>query len=99
MEAHNRIELTGTLIAIEAVRYTPAGIPIVELKLSHQSAQTEAGRKRDVVVEVMALAAGEAAGKLAKSPLGAQLRLTGFLAHKGKSRVQLVLHINDFEFI
>ena len=99
MEAHNRIELTGTLIAIEAVRYTPAGIPIVELKLSHQSAQTEAGRKRDVVVEVMALAAGEAAGKLAKSPLGARLRLTGFLAHKGKSRVQLLLHINDFEFI
>ena len=99
MEAQNRIELTGTVTAIDAVRYTPAGIPIVELKLSHQSAQTEAGRKRDVIIEVMALAAGEAANKLAKSPLGAQLRLTGFLAHKGKSRVQLLLHINDFEFI
>ena len=99
MEAQNRIELTGTVTAIDAVRYTPAGIPIVELKLSHQSAQTEAGRKRDVIIEVMVVAAGEAANKLAKSPLGAQLRLKGFLAHKGKSRVQLVLHINDFEFI
>ena len=99
MEAQNRIRITGTVTAIDAVRYTPAGIPIVELKLSHESTQTEAGRPRQVEVEVMALAAGESASKLARSPLGARLAVTGFLAHKGRSRVQLILHINDFEFI
>ena len=99
MESHNRIELTGTVTAIEAVRYTPAGIPIVELKLSHESTQAEAGRNRQVALEVMALAAGEAAQKLAKCPLGAQIKAQGFLAHKGKSRVQLVMHINAFEYI
>ncbi len=99
MEEQNRVELTGTLTAIDAVRYTPAGIPIIEFKLAHESSQIEARRSRQVSIEVMAMAAGEAAGKLAKSPLGARVRLTGFLAHRGKSRVQLVLHINDFEFI
>jgi primosomal replication protein N len=52
-----------------------------------------------VALEVMALAAGEAAQKLAKCPLGAQVKAQGFLAHKGKSRVQLVMHINAFEYI
>ena len=99
MEAQNRTHLTGTLTAIDAVRYTPAGIPIVEIKVAHESTQSEAGRNRQVVIEVMALAAGEVARKLAASPLGARVRLDGFLAHKGKSRVQLVLHINEFEFI
>jgi primosomal replication protein N len=99
LEAQNRTELTGTVTAIDAVRYTPAGIPIVELKITHQSSQLEAGRNRQVAVEMMALAAGDLARRVAQSPLGAQVRLSGFLAHKGKSRVQVVLHINDFEFI
>ena len=99
MEAQNRIRITGTVTAIDAVRYTPAGIPIVELKLSHESNQTEAGRARQVAIEVMVLAAGEAAAKLARSPLGARIAVTGFLAHKGRSRTQLILHINEFEFI
>ena len=99
MEEQNRIELTGTVSAIDALRYTPAGIPIIEFKLAHESTQIEARRNRQVTIEVMAMAAGDAANKLAKSPLGVRVRLTGFLAHRGKSRVQLVLHINDFEFI
>ena len=99
MEAQNRIHITGTITAVDAVRYTPAGIPIVELKLSCESTQTEAGRSRQVAVDVMALAAGEAATKLARSPLGARILVTGFLAHKGRSRTQMILHINEFEFI
>ena len=99
MEAQNRTEITGSVIAIEAMRYTPAGIPIVELTLSHSSRQAEAGRERAVELEMRALAAGEAAQRLARTPLGAGVRLTGFLAHRGKGRVQLELHIHDFEYI
>ena len=99
MEAQNRTELTGTVTAIDAVRYTPAGIPIVELKITHESGQTEAGRNRQVSIEMTALAAGDLARRVAQCPLGAQVRLSGFLAHRGKGRVQVVLHINDFEFI
>ena len=99
MESRNRFELSGTLIAIDAVRYTPAGIPLVELKISHESSQIEAGRTRSVICELAAVAAGEGARKLAVSPLGARIQARGFLAHPGKSKVRLVLHINEFEFI
>ncbi|MBL8382310.1 MAG: primosomal replication protein N [Burkholderiales bacterium] len=93
------VELTGAAIAIDAVRYTPAGIPIVELVLSHESTQTEAGRSRKVALDVPALAAGEQALRLATCPLGAALKVSGFLARRGKSQTRLVVHINAFEYI
>ena len=85
--------------AKDALRYTPAGIPIVELKLDHESPQAEAGKTRSVSCEVMAVAAGQIAQRMVQAPLGARIKVTGFLAHRGKSKVQLVLHINEFEFI
>jgi len=99
LEPQNRVELTGVVSALDALRYTPAGIPIVELSLTHESPQVEAGKPRDLICEVMAMAAGQVALRLVQAQLGARIKVTGFLAHKGKSKVQLVLHINEFEFI
>ena len=95
----NRVEIEGSLAALDSVRYTPAGIPIVELKITHASEQLEAGKPRQVELEVWAVAAGELTGRLSKTPLGAKIRATGFLAHKGKAKIQLVLHITEFEYI
>lgn len=95
----NRIVIDGEVIARDALRYTPAGIPIVELTLSHRSAQDEAGRARRVECEVRAVAAGKTAHKAANAAPGAQVRATGFVAHPGKSRSRLVVHINELEFI
>ena len=95
----NRVELTGVVSALETLRYTPAGIPIVEVKLDHESPQEEAGKARTVKCEVSAVAAGQVAQRLVQANLGARIKVTGFLAHRGKSKVQLVLHINEFEFI
>lgn len=99
MEPRNRVELTGVISALDALRYTPAGIPIAELSLTHESTQEEAGKSRTVTCEVMAVAAGEVARRMVQAGLGARIKAQGFLAHKGKSKVQLVLHINEFEFI
>jgi primosomal replication protein N len=99
LEPQNRVELTGVVSALEALRYTPAGIPMVELSLTHESPQTEAGLARTVTCEVMAVAAGQVAQRMVQAQLGARIKVQGFLAHRGKSRVQLVLHINEFEFI
>ncbi len=99
MEAQNRVELTGVISALDVLRYTPAGIPIVELSLTHESQQIEAGKTRSLICEVLAVAAGPVAQRLIKAQLGARIKVTGFLANKGKSKVQLVLHINEFEFI
>ncbi|MDB5807328.1 MAG: restart primosome assembly protein PriB [Betaproteobacteria bacterium] len=99
MNPHNRVELTGVVSALETLRYTPAGIPIVELKLDHESPQEEAGKTRTVKCEVAAVAAGQVAQRMVQAQLGARIKVTGFLAHRGKSKVHLVLHINEFEFI
>jgi primosomal replication protein N len=99
LEQLNSVTLIASIISLSALRYTPAGIPVVELGLLAESEQTEAGRKRQVALDIMALAAGEAAEVLSKAQLGARLRMQGFLAHKGKSRITLQLHINTFEFI
>lgn len=99
MEPRNRVELTGLVSARDALRFTPAGIPMVELKLAHESPQEEAGKTRTVTCEVAAVAAGQVAQRLVQAELGTRIKVTGFLAHRGKSKVALVLHINEFEFI
>ena len=95
----NRVEIEGSIAALDSVRYTPAGIPILELKITHASEQIEAGKPRQVEMEISAVAAGELTARLSKSPLGARIMANGFLAHKGKAKIQLVLHIVDFEFV
>ena len=42
----NQFVLSGKLIELDALRYTPAGIPVVNFRLSHESEQIEAGAKR-----------------------------------------------------
>lgn len=95
----NRVEIEGSIAALDSVRYTPAGIPMLELKITHASEQLEAGKPRQVEMEISAVAAGELTARLSKSPLGARIKASGFLAHKGKAKIQLVLHIVDFEFV
>jgi len=53
----NRVGLTASLVEREPIRYTPAGVPIVGLKLSHRSVQREAGTDRTVEMEISAIAA------------------------------------------
>ena len=95
----NKVEIEGSIAALDSVRYTPAGIPIVELKITHASEQVEAGKPRQVELEVWALAAGDLTGRLSRTPLGARIKASGFLAHKGKAKIQLILHITEFEFV
>ena len=93
----NRVRLIATLIEREAIRYTPAGVPVVALKLAHQSVQAEAGVDRSVEFEMSAFAADRIALRLDRVSLGASLRLDGFLAARRKNAKALVLHLTEFE--
>jgi primosomal replication protein N len=93
----NRLGLTAALVEREAIRYTPAGVPIVGLKLSHQSVQREAGADRTVELEISAIAADRLALRMDRVALGTELRLEGFLAPRRRNVKALVLHITDFE--
>ena len=93
----NRLGLTAALVEREAIRYTPAGVPIVGLKLSHQSVQREAGADRTVELEISAIAADRLALSMDRVALGTELKLEGFLAPRRRNVKALVLHITDFE--
>ena len=93
----NRLGLTAALVEREAIRYTPAGVPIVGLKLSHQSVQREAGADRTIELEISAIAADRLALRMDRVALGTELKLEGFLAPRRRNVKALVLHITDFE--
>ncbi|WP_245747755.1 primosomal replication protein N [Formivibrio citricus] len=100
MDNCNQVRLTGTLLATGPLRHTPAGLPILETVIVHQSEQQEAGRPRKVDCEAPILAMGETALALHRSPPGARMTVKGFLAARSLRRKQdLVLHIEEFELL
>jgi primosomal replication protein N len=99
LDRSNRLTLSGRLSARNALRYTPAGVAILAFSLAHESRQSEAGAERDVVLEMACLAVETEARAIAAAPLGIGLNLGGFLAPKGTHSRQLVLHVNEIEFL
>jgi primosomal replication protein N len=95
----NRTELTGRLIEMGALRHTPAGVPVVEFRIRHESETLEAGAKRAVEVEVDAIAFDAQARLLAAAAAGAALRTEGFLCARSRRSTRPVLHVTKFEFI
>jgi primosomal replication protein N len=93
----NSLALSGVVIGLEAVRYTPAGIPLLSFVLQHASEQTEAGLKRKVECEVNAVVIGD----IAKSSIqiGDNIKAKGFLAKRSAKSTQLVFHIDKLEKI
>ena len=85
------------MVGIEAIRYTPAGIPLLSFVLQHTSEQTEAGLKRKVECEVNAVVIGD----IAKSSIqiGDNIKAKGFLAKRSAKSTQLVFHIDKLEKI
>jgi primosomal replication protein N len=91
--------LAGTLTGRDALRYTPAGVPIVSFQLAHASLQVEAGAAREVAMELTCVAVEALARVVAAAPLGAGVVTAGFLARKGKTGRQVVLHVTELEFV
>ena len=95
----NEVLLSGSLLERGAVRYTPAGIPVIEFRLAHASEQIEAGQPRRVECEMPCLALGQMAQVMADSKPGDGLALSGFLAARSRNSRTLVLHVIQIEFL
>jgi primosomal replication protein N len=95
----NEVALTGELTAIEPLRYTPAGIPLVTFRLLHRSQQAESGLKRQVECEVSGVAMAEVAVALSHLKPGHAARVKGFLNRKSRMSAQLVLHATEAQAI
>ena len=91
----NFLDLSACIAELDALRYTPAGLPALNLKLEHESETQEAGQIRQIKVAVKAVAFGAVAERLVKQPIGSVWRFSGFLGNTrhGKS---IVFHIQEF---
>jgi primosomal replication protein N len=97
--AVNRLEISGVLTELKALRHTPAGVPVVEFRLRHESARLEAGARRKVNAEIDAVAFEAQARLLAAGTLGRQLKAEGFLCAKSRQSRKPVLHVTNIEFV
>jgi len=97
--SRNTVRLNGVLAAVEPLRHTPAGLPVVDFTLAHTSEQTEAGQKRQVEFDMAAKATGELAARIAGMRQGSGMAVEGFLNRKHRMSRQIVLHVTNMELI
>ena len=81
------------------MRHTPAGVPVLEFGLEHESEAVEAGGVRKVNVVIDAVAFEGEARLVAGAALGSRLRVQGFLSAKSRRSRKVVLHATRIEFI
>nr|WP_315595488.1 primosomal replication protein N [uncultured Cupriavidus sp.] len=89
----NQLRLTATLAERDTLRYTPAGVPVVNCILQHAGEVLEAETPRQVEFAVVAMAIGAIGQRLERLPLGTLLDCEGFLARKHRNSKTLVFHI------
>ena len=87
------------LTGLQALRHTPAGVPVVEFRLKHESERAEAGARRKVNAEIDAVAFEAQARLLAAGPLGRALKAEGFLCARSRQSKKPVLHVTNIEFM
>ena len=58
---NNLIKLTARILQVQPLRYTPAGIPVLDIVLQHESWQEENGQKCLVKFEIPARILGKQA--------------------------------------
>lgn len=92
----NQLVLTACIAELDALRYTPAGLPALNMRLEHESDIQEAGQVRQVKAAIKAVAFGSMAERLAKQVVGSAWKFNGFLAtpRNGKN---VVFHVQEFQ--
>lgn len=93
----NRLRISGVLIQVDPLRYSPAGVPIAEAVIQHRSSQDVAGQSRQVECELTIQASGTLAAQLAAWPDGTQVKLEGVLNRRSLNSRQLILIVNRIE--
>ncbi|WP_404872753.1 primosomal replication protein N [Ideonella sp. A 288] len=88
--------MTAQLVERGAVRYTPAGLPALDLMLKHESTVTEDGQPRKVSMEIKAVAIGAITRALGELLLGTSAGFAGFLTAARNGR-GLSFHVTSLD--
>lgn len=92
----NNITVNGEFTQKSPMRYTPAGLAVLEGVLHHESEVVEAAIPRKLIFEMPFKAVGEIAVALDKEPIGRFIQARGFLAPKSARFKQLIVHITQY---
>ena len=92
----NRLVITACVIERGALRYTPAGLPALDLSLRHESQVTQNGLPRQVSMEIRARAVGDITGTLIRIELGSTHGFAGFLGSQRNGR-GIVFHVTELD--
>ncbi|SEN18209.1 primosomal replication protein N [Nitrosomonas marina] len=89
----NRTVICGEIIRLGALRFTPAGLPVIDFVIQHQSRRREANITRKIQCELQAVALGETAKAITELNTFESVKISGFLSRKSHTNQQLVLHV------
>jgi len=88
----NHLVLQAVLEQRGALRYTPAGLPALDVVLAHESEVSQEGHARKVTMQLKALAIGSMVAAVSAMPLGSGATFSGFLA-SARNGKGLLFHI------
>ena len=92
----NQLILNAQVLQVGAIRYTPAGLMALDLSLKHEGQAQEAGKPRQVSLEIKAVGIGELCKRLQALGVGSEALFTGFLSHQRNGR-GMIFHITSFD--
>jgi primosomal replication protein N len=95
----NHVRLQGRFTPRQALRYTPAAVPVLDGQLEGQHEVIEAGVKRSVQLLVRVRCLGPVALKMSQLPEGSVVKIHGFLAPARQASALTLVHIQSFELI
>jgi primosomal replication protein N len=91
----NLLALSASIAEVGALRYTPSGLPALDLRLAHESELLHEGSLRQVKASIKAVAFGAVAKELQKRTIGSKGNFKGFVATPSNGK-QVVFHIQEF---
>lgn len=95
----NQIIICGKIAKLGVLRYTPAGVAVIDFTINHVSRQKEAGVARQIIFDILAVALGQLALTVVGFEINNTVKLTGFINRKSHMNHQLVLHTDHIELI
>jgi primosomal replication protein N len=93
----NQLRIHAKAVAKSALRYTPAGVAVLEASFQHQGSVKEAAAERSLAFEFSAIALGAVALALDREPLGKPMMLEGFIAPRSRRTTRLLVHVTEYK--
>ena len=88
----NQLVLTARVAERKALRYTPAGLPVLDMLLTHESQVEQEGQARTVRLDIRGRAIGSVVSAVERLEVGAARRFSGFVGSQANGR-GIVFHL------